>query len=391
MKRHETTIHVPVTVTADAIQGSVDIEKSLETGTAVFEPGLLFKAHENILLVDDINLLDQSVASILLNDALQDGKVRVEREGLSVEYPCRPAVCVATWNPEYEEMREHHLDRFAMHVSTDILLEQNEALSIQDRVQGVLNVEAFVDRNVEGAPEQNQRQFRLEQAFEMESVHIEQVEQARKLLPHVELSHDQIMYLCQQATAWDCPGQRAEISAAQVARSAAALDGRTAVQAADLELAVKLCIVPRGRVVWLEEAEEVGPMEERKAPPLPAPETQPLPAPPDMMKEDLEKDEQVEEPSDSDETEENPEEESLAVPEELFFSADTSVKIDPELLQFQKYSLGKGRRGGKRHRRFNLQRGRFVKAIFPKGSEGRLAVGATLRAGKHKHCYDKTS
>jgi magnesium chelatase subunit D len=55
-----------------------------------------------------------------------------------------------------------------------------------------------------------------------------------------------------------------------------------------------------------------------------------------------------------------------------------SVALDPKLMAFQKWT--KKGKGGKRSKIFNLRRGRFVKAIFPKGTGGRIAVGATLRA-----------
>ena len=90
-----------------------------------------------------------------------------------------------------------------------------------------------------------------------------------------------------------------------------------------------------------------------------------------------------EESEDSEKTDEENEEELFFLPEEFHFSADTSIHLDPRLLQFHHLQRQrKGKRGGKRHRRFNLERGRFVRAIFPPaGSKrGRLAVGATLRA-----------
>jgi len=370
---HLTAVHVPVTVAEDSLTGSVDIEQSLETGTAVFEAGLLHKAHERILMIDDVNLLDEAASSVLLA-ALSDGKVHVEREGLSLEYPCRPAACVATYNGAYEEMREHVLDRFAMQVATDW-----ETVSVRDRVQGVLNVESFVDRDVTEASEAAQRQFRLEQALVAERQRVEQLASARALLPRVEIQRNQILYLCQQATAWDCPGQRAEIYAVEVARTLAALKNRTVVHATDLELAVQLCIAPRGRLVMVAAA---APSEEQEAAAAeqqrPRPDTQPLPAPPDMMQGEEEEPETEDTRSEVEEEEEKP----LLIPEEFHFGVDSSVKVDPRLLKFHKRALlGKGRRGGKRHRKFNLERGRFVKAIFPKGERrGRLAVGATLRA-----------
>ena len=62
------------------------------------------------------------------------------------------------------------------------------------------------------------------------------------------------------------------------------------------------------------------------------------------------------------------------------------VKLDPKkLLKFSKWTR-KGR-SGKRSKIFSLLRGRFVKAIPPRGGRYRLAVGATLRAAAPHQKY----
>ena len=117
----------------DRLFGSVDVKKTLETGETVFTPGLLAGAHRGVLYIDDINLLDSDLTTMLLQ-AVTDGFAIVEREGISVRYPCKP-IMIATFNPQDSELKDVFLDRIGMVLNAD-----TEPLSMDERVEAVQKV-----------------------------------------------------------------------------------------------------------------------------------------------------------------------------------------------------------------------------------------------------------
>jgi len=372
-------VQIPLGVMEDSLVGAVDLENSLETGTPIFSPGLLAKAHRGILYIDDINLLDDEVIDILIK-VMSDGCVNVEREGLSVTYPCRPLI-IASYNPEEGELREHLHDRFAITLSADAT-----RLSTEERVVAVDNVIGF-----EGGTQQNSA--RAEENLRIVEVEEQalrtRVEMARMRLDKVQITTSQIQHLCEEATRAGCEGQRAEIFATEISKASAALDGRNAVNKEDLQKAVVLAILPRATLFPGDTIESGDGDNVMNAPPPPPPQgVQPILEQPPMTEDnhdqdaddtenEIEEEKQVE-PDDSEREEDQSEPEPMAIPEEFFFDVAKDVHLDPSLLKVSRWT--RRGRGGKRAKIFSLLRGRFVKAIFPKGKKARLAVAATLRA-----------
>lgn len=375
-------VQIPLGVMEDSLVGAVDLENSLETGTPIFSPGLLAKAHRGILYIDDINLLDDEVIDILIK-VMSDGCVNVEREGLSVSYPCRPLI-IASYNPEEGELREHLHDRFAITLSADAT-----RLTTEERVAAVDNVIGFEGGRQQNSAlaEENLRKVEVE-----EQALRTRVEMARMRLDKVLITTSQIQYLCEEATRAGCEGQRAEIFGTEISKASAALDGRSSVSKEDLQKAVVLAILPRATVYpgdIVESGDGDDAISASPPPPPPPQGLQPILEQPPVTEDNHEEDtnetddeseveEQHPEPDDSEPEENQTEPESMAIPEEFFFDVAKDVRVDPSILKASRWTR-KGR-GGKRAKIFSLLRGRFVKAIFPKGKKARLAVAATLRA-----------
>ena len=105
-------INLPLNITEDNLVGSIDIEKTLKTGKKVFQDGILKKCHNNILYIDEINLLGESIISTIL-EVVSREKNYIEREGISFFHDCK-FILIGTMNPEEGDLRAGLLDKFGL-------------------------------------------------------------------------------------------------------------------------------------------------------------------------------------------------------------------------------------------------------------------------------------
>lgn len=332
-------VQVPLGVSEDRLLGSVDVAASIRRGVPVFQPGLLAEAHRGVLYIDELNLLDPSLANLLFT-VVDAGINRVEREGISFQHPCRPLL-MATYNPAEGEVRAHLIDRLALALSADT------PLSLDQRVEAV-----------ERVLEQAADPVRFWRCHGPGLIELQrQVATARRWLGRVKLTAEQVRYLVEEAIRAGVEGHRADLFAARLARAQAALEGRRRVEAADLRRAVELVILPRCAAL------------------VPPPDPQP-PAPPQPPHEPGGEPE-PEQDSQADAEPDQPQ--SDAIPETFLFSPE-GVLLDPHL-------LAQAARGKRRHGKAgggalvpSPERGRYVRPLIPHGPIRHIAIDATLRA-----------
>ena len=214
-KRME-VVELPIGATEDSVVGTLNIEKAIREGVRALEPGVLAKANQNILYVDEINLLPDHITDVIL-DAAASGWNIVEREGISVQHPAR-FILVGTMNPEEGELRPQLLDRLALH--TEISTIKDPAL----RVEVVK-----VNMRYEDDPEALKDDYR-----DRQEELVKRILKAKALLPEVSIPdklYEVVAYMCINL---NIDGHRPDIIMIKSARTLAAFMDRSTVEPQDI-------------------------------------------------------------------------------------------------------------------------------------------------------------
>lgn len=323
-------VEVPASIDVENLLGGLDLEATLRSGQMVMQPGVLARADGGIAYVDGINLLTDGSANLLLS-VLDEGEVRVEREGISFRAQAHFSL-IGSYDPEEGLPRKHLLDRVGL-------------MAVLPGGGTMQQREDVIRRNVRAGD--GEHSWAEEGAF-LHGL----VQTAREQLPNVTITERQMRQLTVTALQYGVEGHRVDLFAVRAACAAAALELRDAVNDEDLALAARLVILPRATQM-----------------PATQPEDQPPPPPPPPQPEESE-------PDDTDEEGEATPPESLAIPPEQILEAlESQLPETLEDLPFQK--LRKGRTGSRGAT--EGKRGRHVRSVPGDPRRARIDVVATLR------------
>src|SRR4030095_8358959 len=222
-------VELPLGATEDRVCGTINLERVLNEGATVLEPGLLARANRGFLYIDEVNLLEDHLVDLLL-DVAASGVNRIEREGVSVEHPSR-FVLIGSGNPEEGELRPQLLDRFGLHV--EIKTEMDPEL----RVAVVECRDAFdrdpIKFNLRFADEQNELRKRIERA--------------RRSLTKINVSRELLGKAAQLCSQLGIEGHRGELTLIRAARALAGFEGRRKVTDDDLRRVAPMALRHRVR------------------------------------------------------------------------------------------------------------------------------------------------
>ncbi|MDR1658370.1 MAG: magnesium chelatase subunit D family protein [Deltaproteobacteria bacterium] len=373
---------LPLNATEDRVAGGLDLGEALATGCRRLAPGLLAQAHQGILYVDEVNLLDDHLVDLIL-DAASSGVNRLEREGLSLSHPAR-FVLVGTMNPEEGELRPQFLDRFGLSVK----VESESDLDL--RVELMLRREAFdaspvAFRNIYQAQTQKLRQKLLAAAERLP--HLMIPISIRKLASHLAKEHN-------------VAGHRADLIIERAAAALAAWNGMEQVTEIEVIEVAPLVLAHRQREAVPPKPQEQpdrsksSEQQQQDDQPEPSqspdssdqqdrqnqPDTKEQPESSQPENTDSSQDSQpqskVNAPADSAETSQAPAQ-ATEIAAETVFEVGPTFGVVPIRSPFDRIRRkGSGRRS---RSRIIQKQGRYVKSGPDRGS-GDIAIDATIRA-----------
>ncbi|WP_439638906.1 magnesium chelatase subunit D [Nevskia sp.] len=225
---------VPLNIADGRLLGGLDLSATLSASRPIAERGLLAEADGGVLLLTMAERLSAGTVARLAA-VLDDGELRLARDGIAATVPARVAVIALDEGIEADEgLAAPLLDRLAFRLDLDGLRRLDTA---------ALGIE------------------------------VESLAAARARLPNVELPDAVIAALTATAEQLGIASLRAIWLATRAARAAAALDGRDVVTDADGAIAARLVLAPRATRLPATEP----PPDSDQAPPPDEPD-QPAPA-----------------------------------------------------------------------------------------------------------------
>jgi magnesium chelatase subunit D len=221
---HRNFVTLPLGASEEMLLGTLDLQKVLDDQQLEFHPGLLAKADQGILYVDEVNLLADNLVDLLL-DVSASGINRIERDGISHSHEAR-FILLGTMNPDEGELRPQLLDRFGL------LVEIDSHYSAQQRVEIVERREAF-DRDPV---------FFMKQCADGQQQLGQRIEQAADRLGAIGCTEDMRLEIANRCIAAGVDGMRADIVWYRAALAHAAWQSKAAIDIDDLNAVEALVI-----------------------------------------------------------------------------------------------------------------------------------------------------
>lgn len=220
-------IELPLNARLEDVVGGINERVAVQQNRIRLERGILARADQNLLYIDEVNLLDDAIADAIL-DAAAAGSYTVRRGAMSGTYRSR-FVMIGSMNPEEGDLRPQIMDRFGLRVAVRGLTNTDERLEVYRRVRAYrTNPRLFLKAWSEAIVDAR-----------------EEIDAARILLNEVTLTEDALKLGLQLVQRLDVDSHRTEYTMFEAARAYAAADGRDRADMRDVRAVAPMALRQR--------------------------------------------------------------------------------------------------------------------------------------------------
>lgn len=220
-------VELPLNARLEDVVGGINERIAVQQQRIRLERGILARADNNLLYIDEVNLLDDTIVDAIL-DAAAQGSYTVRRGAMSGTYRSR-FVLIGSMNPEEGRLRPQILDRFGLRINVRGLTTKEERLEVYRRVRSYRqNITQFL------------RQWEIPTAEVREEILL-----ARELLKQTTLSDEAMDIALTLVHDLGIDSHRAEYTLFEAARAYAASDGRDVVTAQDIRAIAPMALRQR--------------------------------------------------------------------------------------------------------------------------------------------------
>jgi magnesium chelatase subunit I len=220
-------LELPLNARLDDVVGGVNERIAIEQQRVRLERGILGQADGQLLYIDEVNLLDDTITDAIL-DAAAQGHYTVRRGPMRLRYRSR-FLLIGSMNPEEGRLRPQLMDRFGLRAIVRGLAEPPQRYDAYTRVR------LF---------HQNRERFAASY-YDGTTALAEEVQAARMRLPKVEVGEDSRDLGLRLVQHLQIDSNRAEITLFEAARAHAAADERDLVTPEDVQAVALLALRQR--------------------------------------------------------------------------------------------------------------------------------------------------
>lgn len=220
-------VELPLNARLDDVVGGINERIAVQQNKVRLERGILARADNNLLYIDEVNLLPDEIADAVL-DAAAAGSYVVRRGPMTGTFRSR-FVLIGSMNPEEGRLRPQILDRFGLRVNVRGLMASEDRMEVYSRVRAYRRHPSLFAREWEPATVDTR----------------EEIMAARELLLETRLSDEAMAIGIGLVQALDIDSHRAEYAMFEAARAHAAADGRDLATAADIRAVAPLALRQR--------------------------------------------------------------------------------------------------------------------------------------------------